>query len=234
MWGLWLLGYGRPVKISVVIPTFDESEWIPAALESAMVSGIEVLVVDGGSRDGSVLRARQAGARVLLAGRGRGRQLARGVEATRGEALLFLHADTRLPRGWPRMLREALADPAVVGGAFRFRFDETGVGLGILTWGARLRGSLLRLPYGDQALFVRRSVLEAMGGVPRVPIMEDLDLVREMKRRGRIVLLRAPAVTSARRHLEQGVLKTASVHVLALLAWHLGVDRSRIAAWLRG
>ena len=234
MWALCLLGYGRPVKISVIIPTFDELEWISGALESAMVPGIEVLVVDGGSRDGSVLRARQAGARVLVAGRGRGRQLARGVEATRGEVLLFLHADTRLPRGWPRMLREALADPAVVGGAFRFRFDGTGVGLGVLTWGARLRGSLLRLPYGDQALFVRRSVLEAIGGVPRVPIMEDLDLVREMKRRGRIVLLRAPAVTSARRHLEEGVLKTASIHVLALLAWHLGVDRSRIAAWLRG
>ena len=234
MWGLWLLGYGRPVKISVVIPTFDESEWIPAALESAMVPGIEVVVVDGGSRDGSALRARQAGARVLVAGRGRGRQLARGVEATRGEVLLFLHADTRLPRGWPEMIRGALSDPEVVGGAFRFRFDGAGPGLAVLTWGARLRGSLLRLPYGDQALFVRRSVLASMGGMPRVPVMEDLDLVREMKRRGRIVLLPAPAVTSARRHLEQGVFKTAILHVLALLAWRLGVDRSRIAAWLRG
>lgn len=233
MWALRRLGYGRPVKISVVIPALDEVEWISAALESAMLPGVDVVVVDGGSRDGSALRARQAGARVLESGRGRARQLARGVEATRGEVLLLLHADTRLPRGWPEMLRGALRDPAVVGGAFRFAFDARGVALGLLTWGARLRASLLRLPYGDQALFVRRSVLESMGGVPQVPIMEDLDLVREMKARGRIALLSAPAPTSARRHLERGVFRTALAHIVAALAWRLGVDRARIAAWLR-
>ncbi len=221
------------MKISVVIPALDEAEWIGAALDSAMLPGIEVVVVDGGSRDDSSLRARQAGARVLEEERGRARQLARGVEASSGEVLLLLHADTCLPPGWPEMLRGALADPDVVGGAFRFAFDTRGLALGLLVWGARLRGSLLRLPYGDQALFVRRSVLESMGGVPQVPILEDLDLVRQMKARGRIELLPAPAPTSARRHLEQGVFRTAFAHLLVALAWRLGVDRSRIAEWLR-
>lgn len=234
VWPLRLLGYGRPVKISVVIPALDEAERIPTVLDSAMLPGIEVVVVDGGSRDGSASRARQAGARVLETGRGRARQLARGVAATRGDVLLLLHADTLLPRDWPEMVRGALAEPAVVGGAFRFAFDSGGPALGLLAWGARLRGSLLRLPYGDQALFVRRAVLECIGGIPQVPILEDLDLVRQMKRRGRIALLPAPALTSARRHLERGVFKTAFVHILAALAWRLGVDRARIAAWLRG
>ena len=199
-----------------------------------MLPGVEVVVVDGGSRDGSALRAREAGARVLETERGRACQLARGVEATRGEVLLLLHADTRLPQGWPQMLREALAEPAVVGGAFRFAFDTRGPALGLLVWGARLRGRLLRLPYGDQALFVRRSALEAMGGVPQVPILEDLDLVRQMKARGRIALLPASAPTSARRYLDRGIFRTAFAHLLAALAWRIGVDRSRIAAWLRG
>ena len=234
IWGGGLLGYGRPVKISVVIPTLDEAACIRGSLESAMLPGVEVVVVDGGSRDGSVLRAREAGVPVLEAERGRSPQLARGVEATEGDVLLLLHADTRLPPAWPQMVRGALAEPDVVGGAFRFAFDTRSWALGLLTWGARLRGRLLRLPYGDQALFVRRSVLEAMGGVPQVPILEDLDLVRQMKARGRIALLPASVSTSARRYLDHGIFRTAFAHVLAALAWRFGVDRSRIAAWLRG
>ncbi|MCP4027041.1 MAG: hypothetical protein GY736_12165 [Sphingomonas sp.] len=99
-------------------------------------------------------------------------------------------------------------------------------------WWARLRIALLRFPFGDQGIFVRRPVLEAIGGVPDVPLMEDVDLVHEMKRRGRLVLLPEAATTSARRYSDHGVGRTSVLHFVAFVAWGLGVDRQRIARWL--
>jgi rSAM/selenodomain-associated transferase 2 len=221
------------VALSVVIPALDEGGRIEAALESASAPGVEVLVVDGGSRDDTVNRARRAGARVLTSEPGRARQLEVGAQAASGDVLLFLHADTLLPRGFEAAIASALEDPAVAGGAFRFRFDAVSPGLQIVEWGARLRVALFRLPYGDQALFLRRRVLEALGGVPQVPIMEDLDLVRAIRRAGRLALLPLPAVTSARRYRARGVLRTMFRNWAAAAAWALGADRLRIAAWYR-
>jgi len=120
----------------------------------------------------------------------------------------------------------------VAGGAFRLRYDEQRVSLRLLEWAVRLRSEWLGLPYGDQALFVRRSVLDRIGGVPEAPVMEDLDLVRAIRAEGRLAVLPLSATTSARRHLEGGVWRTASRHTLALVAWRLGVDRARVARWL--
>jgi hypothetical protein len=151
--------------------------------------------------------------------------------------ILFLHADTRLPQGWSRCVDGALEDPGIVGGAFRFRFDRSGerhtLLLRLIEWGARLRSRLLGLPYGDQALFVRRDLLVSIGGVPQAPIMEDLDLVQAMKRAGRLALLATPAVTSARRHRAGGPLRVAMRHAGLALGWRFGVDRDRLAAWSR-
>lgn len=221
------------MSLSVVIPALDEGECIEAALASAAAPGVEVVVVDGGSRDETVRRARAQGARVLASAPGRARQLEAGARAASGDVLLFLHADTRLPGGWSEAVRQALRDPAVSGGAFRFAFDRRSPGLRIVEWGARARVALFGLPYGDQAIFLRRSVLEASGGVPQVPILEDLDLVRAMRRRGRLALLPLPAVTSARRYASRGVFRTMFRNWLAAAAWALGLDRARVAAWYR-
>lgn len=148
--------------------------------------------------------------------------------------MLFLHADTRLPRGWAAAVRDALADPRIAGGAFGFRFRERTPGLAAIEWGARLRSRLGRLPYGDQALFTRRSLLAAEGGIAPVPIGEDLDLVRAIRRRGRLAILPLDAATSGRRYLAGGVLRTWLRHAAALLAWRAGVDRARLARWVRG
>ncbi len=235
--------YPPSVKLSVVIPTLDEAARIGAAIASAAAAGVEVLVVDGGSRDGTPERAREAGATVHHCSPGRARQLGVGARAARGDAVLFLHADTRLPRGWDAAVRAALASPEVVGGAFRFHFDAAGpdargadapgVLLRLVEWGARLRVVLLGMPYGDQALFVRREVLERIGGVPQEPIMEDLDLVRALQRRGRLALLPLAASTSPRRYREAGVLRTVLRNAAAATGWLLGFDRRRIAGWYR-
>lgn len=239
------------MKIGVVIPTLDEAQTVERALRSVVGPGssddaVEVIVVDGGSRDETCARARKAGARVIETScsesapsrriSGRARQLQAGFEACEGDAVLFLHADTWLPDGWSRQVRAALADPGVAGGAFRFRFDPaegTSPLLRAIEWGARLRVAWFGLPYGDQAIFARRSVLEQLGGVPQVALMEDLDLVDGLKRHGRLALLDAPATTSARRYRTRGVLRTFGRNAGALLAWRLGLDRERVAAWYR-
>ena len=165
---------------------------------------------------------------------GRALQLATGAEAAQGaEALVFLHADTTLPAGWSARVRAALEDAGVAGGAFAFRFAERGALLRLVELGVRLRLALARLPYGDQALFVRASVLRALGGVPQAPIMEDLDLVRGMRSYGALALLPEAVTTSARRYQGRGVLRTLARNGLALAAWSLGLDRARVAAWYR-
>ena len=235
----------------MVIPARNEAEHIAAAIESAREGAAapespapvalgggppeipEIAVVDGGSEDDTVARARACGARVLRAPPGRARQLEVGWRATSAPAILFLHADTTLPPGYAAAVARTLADPAHVGGAFRLRFDERPWGMRCIEWGARLRAALFGLPYGDQALFVRRSVLERMGGIAPVPIMEDLDLVREMKRTGRLVLLPLPVTTAARRYRRGGALRMWWRNTVALAGWRLGADRRRLAAWYR-
>ncbi|HEY8123176.1 MAG TPA: TIGR04283 family arsenosugar biosynthesis glycosyltransferase [Myxococcota bacterium] len=222
------------MRIAVVIPARDEEERIAAAVRSAREAGAEVIVVDGGSRDATVQRAEHAGARVLACAPGRARQLAFGAESARAaDALVFLHADTTLPAGWAARVEAVLADPRVAGGAFAFRFAERGALLRLVELGVKLRLALARLPYGDQALFVRASVLRALGGVPQAPIMEDLDLVRGIRAHGRLALLPEAVTTSARRYRARGVLRTFARNAVALAAWSLGLDRARVAAWYR-
>ena len=234
--------YASPVKLSVVIPALDEAEHIETTILGALDSSaptasstgsaIEVLVVDGGSQDQTRQIADAAGARVIESEPGRARQLALGAATSRGEAILFLHADTRLPSGWSLAVRRALGDPGVAGGAFRLRFDERSPAMLWIEWFVRVRIALWRLPYGDQGLFVRRPVFEAIGGVPQVPLMEDLDLVARIKERGRFVMLRESVVTSARRYRERGVLRTLIHHWVALAGWRAGIDRDRLAHWM--
>ncbi len=216
------------MKISVVIPTLDEASRIVRAVESVVAPGIEVIVVDGGSQDETCRLAHDAGARVLATSRGRARQLRLGGEKSSGDVILFLHADTELASGWQQGIRRALSDPGCAGGAFAFRLAERGLREKWIERGVALRVAIFRLPYGDQALFVRRSVLEQMGGVPIVPMMEDLDLVRGIKRAGRLRMLDLAATTSSRRYAGRGTLRTILQHQIALLGWWLGWDR----AWL--
>lgn len=225
------LRYADFVEIVVIIPSLCENDRVSDAIFSARGAGVEVVVVDGGSSDGTSATSARAGARVIKSPPGRSTQCDTGFRASVAPVVLFLHADTILPQNWQDSVKNSLRDPAVSGGAFSFSFDKKGVALACVEWGVKLRTALFRLPYGDQAIFARRSVLESAGGFPLAPIMEDLDLVRQVKLAGKFVLLSPKITTSSRRYLDRGVLKTSFRNFLALIAWWLELDRDRIAKW---
>lgn len=211
--------------ISVILPALNEARALPGTLEALRRAGpdLEVLVVDGGSADGTRDLARAfPEARFLLSGRGRGLQMNAGAAEATGEILWFLHADTRVTARGVRRMRERLRDPAVPGGAFRFALDSPRFRYRCLELGVRLRACLLGLPYGDQAIFVRREVFRRLGGFPDWPALEDLDLVRRLRREGRLALLNEPALTSARRWEKDGFLPATARNLRLLAGYWLG------------
>lgn len=198
--------------LSIVVPTLNEAERVGLLGRhlGAVAPGVEVVVVDGGSTDGTPAAARAAGLTVVEASRpGRGVQMNEGAAVATGDHLLFLHADTALPVGVGGLVAGALADPAISLGAFTVRLDRQTAALAVIELGIRLRCRFGRLPFGDQALFLRRETFDALGGY-RPIFMEDADLVRRARALGGLVVLPAEVVTSARRWEEHGVLRTTA------------------------
>lgn len=220
--------------VSVIIPTLDEAENLPGTLECASAGEpVEVLVADGGSRDATCRVAQSGGARLLTCAAGRARQMNAGAAAARGETLLFLHADTLLPANWHDAVLAAFRRPDAVGGAFRFRIRDAFCGRRIIEGFTNLRSRLWRMPYGDQALFVRRWAFDELGGFPDLPILEDYEFVRRLRRLGRLAHLDAAAVTSGRRWRRLGVPRTTLVNQLVILGYHFGVTPEKLAALYR-
>jgi rSAM/selenodomain-associated transferase 2 len=189
-------------------------------------------VVDGGSRVGTVAVARRAaGVRVLESAPGRARQMNAGARAATGDALLFLHADTRLPDGAAAAIAAALAPGGVVGGRFDVRLDSPRPLLRVVGAMMNGRSRATGICTGDQAIFVRRDVFESLGGYAEIPLMEDIELSRRLKRRGRLAALRLRVSTSARKWEREGVLRTiALMWTLRLLYW-AGVAPARLVGW---
>ncbi|MDH4264314.1 MAG: TIGR04283 family arsenosugar biosynthesis glycosyltransferase [Deltaproteobacteria bacterium] len=215
--------------ISIIIPTLNEEENIAACLRGTLnASQVERIVVDGGSRDQTMEIARSCGAKVINSPTGRARQMNAGAEMASGDLLLFLHADTLLPEGFDDCVRQVLTQPGVAAGAFEFRLDATSRGLQIIERIANWRSRFLQLPYGDQAIFIRSALFREMGRYPDMPILEDFELVRRLKRKGRIHTASYPAITSARRWMAGGVWKTTLSHQLIVAAYYLGVSPTLI------
>jgi uncharacterized protein len=218
--------------ISIVMPVLDEAARIERAVDRAAgVAGVrEVIVVDGGSRDGTAaLAARAPGVTVVASAPGRGRQMNGGARLAVGEVLLFLHADVELPADAALHVEAALADPRTIAGAFRtWTVPDRPTPLGPLLHLADLRSRYTRLPYGDQALFVRSRIFDELGGFAEVPLFEDLELARRLRRRGLIARARASVRVSGRRFLARPVYYTALVNVLPAL-YRLGIPMKALA-----
>lgn len=219
--------------LAVVIPVLDEAERIGARLAELRAEPrfAEIAVVDGGSRDGTAaVAAAVAGVRVLAAPRGRGPQMNAGAAATTAPVLVFLHADVSLPADAPRWIDDAFADPAVVAGAFRIRTvaDRGRAWLAPLLRLADVRSRLTRLPYGDQALFVRRAAFEAVGGFPPQPLFEDVEIVRRLWRIGRVRTVRGCVRVSGRRFLAHPLRALAAMWLFPTL-YRCGVSPVTLA-----
>jgi len=216
----------------VVIPALDEAAALPrtlAALAPLRARGCEVIVVDGGSRDGTPALARRGADRVLAAPRGRGRQLAAGVAAARGAVVWMLHADTVPPPDADRLIVAALADGRRVWGRFDVRLDGRHPLLRVVERLMNLRSRLTGIATGDQGIFARADALARAGGVPVQPLMEDIELSRRLKRLSRPACLRTPLRTSARRWLERGVVRTILLMWRLRLAYFLGASPEALA-----
>jgi len=218
------------MRLSVIVPTLDEEATIASTLAHARRPGdVELVVVDGGSRDETVNVARPLADRVLDAPRGRAVQMNAGAAAARGAVLLFLHADTRLPDDYPALVAEALAPADVVGGRFDIRLDAPGLAYRVIERLIGLRSRLTGVATGDQAIFVRRDAFVRVGGYPAIPLMEDIALCRALKRAGRMAALRDVVVTSARRWQRDGLVRTVALMWTLRLAYYAGVSPARLA-----
>jgi len=190
------------------------------------------VVVDGGSRDGTMEVARKVpGVVALASARGRAIQMNAGARAAQGPILLFLHADTRLPDGALEAVQGVLADPAVVGGRFDVRFDSPRPVLSMIAFFMNLRSRRSGISTGDQAIFVRRDVFESLGGYAEIPLMEDVELTRRLKRRGRVVALRSRVTTAARKWQQEGALRTMVLMWALRFLYMWGVAPARLHRW---
>jgi rSAM/selenodomain-associated transferase 2 len=223
--------------LTIIIPTLNEAAHLDRLLPALL--GIspepEIVVADGGSSDATLEIVRRfPQVTLVLAPRGRARQMNAGARAARGEILLFLHADTARPPGATEAAAEALGTPEVVGGRFDVRFDSTRPIFRMIATMMNTRSRLSGIATGDQAIFVRRPIYDALGGFPDIPLMEDVEFSRRLKRQGRLACLRLRVTTSARKWQQEGAARTI------LLMWTLrflhfaGVQPARLHRWYYG
>jgi uncharacterized protein len=224
-------------QISIIIPVLNEAQTLTSVLAStAANTPVEVIVVDGGSVDDTMEIAAFFGAKVIASPKGRAQQMNAGAAIATGDILLFLHADTQLPPGYDQMVRTALYSPvesAAIAGAFTLKIDASLWTLRLVEWGVKWRSRLLQFPYGDQAIFLKAETFAQIGGFPELPIMEDFELIRQLRYLGSISILPAPVITSARRWLQKGMLQTTLMNQAIVISYLLGISPQRLAIWYR-
>jgi rSAM/selenodomain-associated transferase 2 len=216
-----------PADISVVIPALNEAECIAAAVDSALGAGaVDVIVCDGGSTDDTSQRAKRAGAaKIVRSLPGRGIQLNSGAVFAEQPFVLFLHADNRLDAD---CLNQICQHPEAVWGAFRQHIDSPRAVYRVLEWGNAARVVVRRMPFGDQAIFVRRDVFKKQGGFAEIPLMEDVELSRRLRRITRPLLLPGKVTISPRRWQKRGVIRQTMQNWSIQLSYALGTPAERL------
>jgi rSAM/selenodomain-associated transferase 2/rSAM/selenodomain-associated transferase 1 len=220
-------------ELSIVIPVLNDAEplqWLLTSIPPDPL--VDILVVNGGEPDDWLTAiCQRPDVRLLTSAPGRGRQMNMGASAAAGRWIVFLHADTRLPPQWSDEIRRASADPDVVGGSFRFRLDSSAWQARLIERAVERRVRWLDLAYGDQALFVRRDVFDAMGGYREWPLMEDVEFVRRLRQAGKLYHSPQPVLTSARRWERDGWWRRSAKNVMLQVLFFAGVAPERLTNW---
>jgi rSAM/selenodomain-associated transferase 2/rSAM/selenodomain-associated transferase 1 len=224
----------KSLRISIIIPALNEAENIRKNIGGLpKESNLEIVVVDGGSQDNTLEVARSLGVKVVSTIPSKGRQMNAGAAEATGDVLVFLHADTRLPPHFAQQVRNAVNQKGFCAGAFKLGIESDAWGLRLIERVANWRSRYLQMPYGDQAIFTSRHLFAAIAGFPEIPIMEDFELVRRLRRKGKIMILDTAVLTSARRWRNLGILKTWILNQLIIGAYYLGISPARLARWYR-
>jgi rSAM/selenodomain-associated transferase 2 len=222
------------MKISVVIPVLNESVNLPAAIHSVRTSipDAEIIAVDGGSTDGSLewLKSQPA-IKVVPSERGKGPQQNAGASVASGDVLLFLHADCRLPLDAGTNLIEVMKDPSIAGGCFLAQWSRNTFSLRLISFGMNLRTRIRKVCYGDQGLYIRRTIFRQIGGFPDWPLFEDTELIRRMKIAGRFRVIDSPVTMSARRFEQNGIFYGVFLVYFLQIAFMMGVPPARLKKW---
>ena len=212
-------------RLSIVIPMLNDAENIDTTLSRVKKgTNVEIIAVDGGSTDGTVEKVRAHGVKVYNSTKGRAVQMNYGFLKATGEIVMFLHADTFLPVDYDVLVRTTLEDPHIICGAFSLKINLHHKGLRIIEKTTHFRAKYLQMPYGDQALFMYSHTFRESGGFPEIPLMEDFELVRRLKRMGKIKIVQVPAITSGRRWEEVGIWRTTVINQIVIFLYYLGVS----------
>jgi len=220
----------KTLNISIITPVLNEESQITSFLGTLpVIHGCEHILIDGGSTDRTRQLIRQYPVTLLSSAPGRGNQQNAGASAATYDTLLFLHCDTRLPENFRHHVQHTLEEPGTIAGAFSLTIDHPRRPYRLIEKAVNLRSRLLSLPYGDQALFMRKSVFMQAGGFPDQPVLDDLVLLRRLRQLGRITLAPASVTTSARRWQQLGILRTTLINQLMLVGMLAGISPRRLA-----
>ncbi|NOZ61363.1 MAG: glycosyltransferase family 2 protein [Calditrichaeota bacterium] len=223
------------MKISVVIPTLNEAKNIRSLLAylKNLDSDLDLIVADADSHDGTAELAAPLAKVVPSQRRGRGAQMNAGAKRANGDIFWFIHADCFPHPDSVAALKKILSDPEVVGGAFEYSLDADGWFFRFAEFVSNHKNHVLQTFYGDMGIFVRRNVFQRMGGYKEIPLMEDMDFCTRLKKEGKIAILPLRIRTSARRWIEEGIIKNLVRNWMLQIAWKLGASAESLAKWYK-
>ena len=219
--------------ISIIIPVLNEAEIIKQTLVRLTLPEVEIIVVDGGSQDNTVAIATQTAKVITIIGKGRAGQMNAGANIAQSDILLFLHADTQLPVNFIKLVTQTLKQPNTIAGAFELKIDGTQTSLRWIEQLVKMRSRRLSLPYGDQAIFISKQAFIEVGGYAELPIMEDFEFIKRVKKKGRIAIAPGAVTTSGRRWENLGVWQTTLINQLIIAGYYLGISPIKLGKFYR-